>query len=735
MIHPFDRPPDVDEAELVAIVGGKGAGLARMTALGLPVPPGFTISTEACHATLDKGWPAELDDALHTHLAELEARLDRRLGDPDAPLLVSVRSGAPVSMPGMMDTVLDAGTTATVAEGLERASGGNGFGWDTWRRFLDSYVTIVLQAPDDIVAGARTVAGLDREVTASTVAGYHDALADAGYAIPDDPVEQIRAAAEAVFHSWRSDRAAVYRRLEGIADDLGTAATVQAMVFGNLDDESGTGVAFTRDPATGANELTGDFLPRAQGEDVVAGTHVTFPIQELGQRWPSVDAELRRIADILELDIADMADIEFTVERGQLWLLQTRRGKRSPQAALRVAVEMAEDPDFPLTRAEAVDRVADLLDAPPTRSLDEIDEHAVVVAGGIAASPGTAVGVVCTDVDSAVARAADGEDVILVRPETSPADVHGMSESKGLVTTLGGMVSHAAVVARSWGLPAVVGCDDLTIDEHGVVGVSGRVETGEVITVDGTRGVVLLGEHRGSGDALPELDTLRAWREEISAATAPAAAEPSGTLDADGLLRVLSLKGMATPAIVVESARADDATARALLAELGELGDAKEAAGDRWMLTPEGTEKAEARFRDEAGAAGDQLETLMGRFHELNDGFKQVITAWQTREVDGEQVMNDHTDEGYDAEVLSRLADDVHPGIRALLADAAAALPRLADYTDRLELALAAIDAGDHQMIAHPLKSSYHTVWFELHEELIRLTGRNRADEAAAGRA
>ena len=294
-------------------------------------------------------------------------------------------------------------------------------------------------------------------------------------------------------------------------------------------------------------------------------------------------------------------------------------------------------------------------------------------------------------------------------------------------------VSHAAVVARSWGLPAVVGAGDLTVDAHGVVGAEGRVETGTVVTVDGSRGVVLLGVHHGDDAEIPELAVLRAWREEL-VASAPVATG-AGDLDPEGARRLLSLKGLTTVDLAAEAARVDAELAAAVFAELAANGDAEEMPGSRWRLTPAGTEQADATFAAEAAEVSNALEGLMDRFHALNLDFKQVITAWQTREVDGEQVMNDHADEGYDAEVLGRLADDVHPGIRALLADAAAALPRLTGYTDRLELALAAIDAGDHQMIAHPLKSSYHTVWFELHEELIRLTGRNRADEAAAGRA
>ncbi len=488
LIHTFDAPPDLAADALSSLLGGKGAGLARMTGLGLPVPPGFTLPTHVCNRVLEDGWFPELDEAIAHGIADLEQRLDRRLGDPDRPLLVSVRSGAPVSMPGMTDTVLNAGMTDQVAAALGQRADDPDFGADTHRRFRESYAAVVSDE------------------------------------IPDDPVAQIREAVKAVFASWNSDRARVYRRVESIDDDLGTAATIQAMVFGNLSDDSGTGVAFTRDPATGAPGLKGDFLRKAQGEDVVAGTHQTQPISELEATWPEIAHQLRDISATLEHELSDMVDIEFTVEDRTLWMLQARVGKRSPRAALRVAVAMANDPGFPTDRVEAVRRVFHLLDDPPTESAVGVHSDAEVLTTGLAASPGRVSGIVCIDVDDAVTLASRGESVVLCRPETSPADVHGMAEAVGIVTTLGGLVSHAAVVARSWGKPAVVGAGDLVLSDDGVSCGGVQIALGEVVTVDGDNGEVLVGDHATGGAELPEVAVLRSWRDEVElthAAPAP----------------------------------------------------------------------------------------------------------------------------------------------------------------------------------------------------------------------
>jgi len=762
LIHAFDAPPTVDAAGLALVLGGKGAGLSRMRAIGLPVPPGFTIPTPVCRRVLASGWFSELDAAIASGLAALEAELGRRLGDPENPLLVSVRSGAPVSMPGMMDTVLNVGMSAAAAEGLGRRTGDGRFGWDTYRRFVEGYASIVAGAPAATltetaraVTGGRAWGDLDPAGLAAAVPAWRQALAAAGHAIPDEPIEQVTAAVRAVFASWHSDRAEVYRRREGISAELNTAATVQAMVFGNLGDESGTGVVFTRDPSTGAPGLVGDFLARAQGEDVVAGTHQTTPIAEMERLWPDVAAELERVAAVLEHELADMVDIEFTVENRRLWLLQSRVGKRSPRAALRVAVAMAEDPSFPVDRAEAVRRVADLLDAPPTEADDGPEVDAMVLARGLGASPGRAVGVVSLDADDAVTRAAAGQDVILVRPETSPADVHGMAEARGLVTRYGGLMSHAAVVARSWGLPAVVGVADLEIGPDALEAGGHRVPAGEAITVDGDRGLVLLGSHPGQGAEMPEVRLLRRWQAELAGdppaggadGADPAAGvgsegdggadggDPGEELTADLCRRLLVLKGMATAEALAGLARVEADAMAAVLEALVAEGHAMPGPGGRVLLTPDGTAAADAAYAAEAAVAGPFIEPHLDRFHELNHRFKQVVTDWQMRTVDGQQVLNDHSDADYDAGVLAALSNDVHHGICEVIDAVAEGLGRIGRYRHRLGEAVAAIAAGQLEMVAHPLKESYHTVWFELHEELIRLSGRNRADEAAAGRA
>lgn len=484
LVHGFDADhTDRTAEELRRLLGGKGAGLAAMTTMGLPVPPGFTLTTVACRRHLATGWDDALDEAVRSGLADLERATGTRLGDPVSPLLVSVRSGAEVSMPGMMDTVLDVGLTAEVEHGLARRSGEPGFVRDTRARAEKSWTAVV--------GGSR----------------------------PTRPTEQVMAAVRAVFESWDAPRARRYRDVEGIPHDLGTAVTVQAMVFGNRNPRSGTGVAFTRNPSSGAPGLMGDFLIAAQGEDVVAGARPTQPLGLLRDRWPALWDELHDIGTRLERHFADMVDIELTIDDGHLWILQARRAMRSPIAALRVAIDMAEDPSFPLDRAGAVARCQTLLDDPPGswgRAGDGVGyDGDAVVARGLAAVPGRAVGVLCCDVDRAVQLEVQGVDVILVRRETSPADVHGMAAARGLVTTLGGMVSHAAVVARSWGLPAVVGAEELRLVPGGVDGPGGHIDEGEIVTVDGDGGRLLRGAHPEERSQPPaELEILRGWSTE-----------------------------------------------------------------------------------------------------------------------------------------------------------------------------------------------------------------------------
>ncbi|ODU03472.1 MAG: phosphate kinase [Pseudonocardia sp. SCN 72-86] len=499
----FDHPHTVPPRELAGLLGGKGAGLAEMTSvLGLPVPPGFTVALPVCLAYRRDGWPADLDDALAAHVAALETRMGRRLGDPADPLLVAVRSGAPRSMPGMLDTVLDLGLTDATVDGLATVSGDAVFAWDSYRRFLTMYATTVLGvAHDALPAGP---APTDEAGLREWVADLKAHIVAAGAEVPQDPVRQLRGAVEAVFRSWDSPRARSYRAHEGIDDALGTAVNVQAMVFGNRDDRSGTGVVFTRDPSTGENRAYGDFLPRAQGEDVVAGTARTLTLADMAERLPEAHLELTERLGALERHYRDMCDVEFTVESGTLFILQTRVGKRGAVAAVRLAADMAADPTIPLTAAEARARLDDTTIERARAEVVAAARQGTATdapARGLGASPGRASGAVVLDADAA----ADSEGpVVLVRPETSPEDVHGMAVSVGILTSTGGLVSHAAVVARGWGIPAVVGAEELVVGASDVRTRAGEVlfAAGDTITIDGTTGEVWLGSAEpGSGTA------------------------------------------------------------------------------------------------------------------------------------------------------------------------------------------------------------------------------------------
>ena len=528
-VFDFDHDHGVAPRTLGRLLGGKGANLAEMASvLALPVPPGFTISTEACAAALDGTWPDGLDAEVDAAVERLERTFGRRLGDALDPLLVSVRSGAPVSMPGMMDTVLDLGLHDASVEGLA-AQTDERFALDSYRRFIAMYASIVAEldpAPfaalvDEARAGegaatdAEISPGALRELVRRFLALASEGM---GRPFPQDPREQLRGAVDAVFRSWAGDRAVAYRRREGIADDLGTAVNVQAMVFGNRDDRSGTGVGFTRDPGTGEARPYGDLLVNAQGEDVVAGIRKTEPLEAMADHFPAAHAELLRAFDRLERHFRDMCDVEFTIEQERLWLLQTRVGKRGGAAAVRMAVEMVADEHIALTREEAVQRVeAEQLDQVLHPQLEAHDDRRLLTTG-LGASPGAAVGRVCLSSDEAAEAADRGEDVILVRVETSPEDVHGMLVSEGILTSRGGLVSHAAVVARGWGKPAVVGAEALEIGPHGFRVGDVEVAEGEVISIDGTTGEVLRGElGLAAAEPPPELETLLGWADEIRA--------------------------------------------------------------------------------------------------------------------------------------------------------------------------------------------------------------------------
>ncbi|HEX9684064.1 MAG TPA: PEP/pyruvate-binding domain-containing protein [Acidimicrobiales bacterium] len=700
----FDDDLDIDSSDLTALLGGKASGLVRMTKQGIPVPPGFVVPTTVCHQIAETGWPPRLGAAISRALDRLEASIGRRLGDPSGPLLVSVRSGAPVSMPGMMDTVLNVGMTPAVAEGLATATGDAAFAADTQRRASESYRSVV------------------------------------GAAAPADPLEQVLGAVRAVFASWSSDRAVAYREREGIPHDLGTAATVQMMVFGNLGDDSGTGVAFSRDPATGAPGLMGDLLQSAQGEDVVAGTHATLPLSALAAQWPAVWTQLCATAEILEHDLDDMVDIEFTIERGHLWILQCRRGKRSARATFRIAVDLANDPSFDLDRVGAVERCRMLLDDPPTGPASETDD-ATVVGSGLAASPGRASGMLCLDVAAAVALEAAGGRPVLARQETSPADVAGMSASVGLITTLGGLVSHAAVVARSWGIPAVVGAHELRIIDRTLVGPGGVLAEGEIVTVDGDSGQVLLGDVAGHGTPLPEVETIRTWaadsptegrREAGGGAASSGFAEGPGAHD---VLRVIGLKAMTTLDALVEIFDAHATFLSGHLEVLIAEGLVEPMPGDRHRISEIGAVKVTEMFAEESAVAAHHVDPLLDDFHPVNLVFKEVVTAWQLKPVAGEQLPNDHTDEVYDKAIIERVATEVHPNVTDVVHRASEAVPRLGHFVSRFQTALDRLSGGDQRYLAHPLLDSYHTIWFELHEELIRLAGRDRRSEAESGRA
>jgi pyruvate,orthophosphate dikinase len=528
-VYAFDHEHATPPMSLKDLLGGKGANLAEMTSvLRLPVPPGFTITTDACRDYMAGGWPDALSGEVDEHVRRLEAAMGKRLGDAVDPLLVSVRSGAKFSMPGMMDTVLNLGLNDASVEGLAKQTSDERFAYDSYRRFVQMYGRIVLGVEGEEfdrlleeakeAAGVRTDSELAPETLRRLVVAYQDVvLRHTGRPFPQSPDEQLRGAIEAVFASWNGPRAIAYRVRERIPHDLGTAVNVQAMVFGNRDGDSGTGVGFTRDPATGARGAYGDFLINAQGEDVVAGIRNTEPLSALEERFPAIYAELVDIFDRLEAHYRDMCDTEFTIEQGKLWMLQTRVGKRTGVAALRMAVEMTQDPNIALTPAEAVQRVtADHLDQVLHPQFSGKDLN--VVAKGLPASPGGAVGRAYFTADAAAEASSRGEKVVLVRNETSPEDVHGMIVSEGILTSRGGLVSHAAVVARGWGKPAVVGAEGVRISGSSFTSGDATVAEGDVISLDGTAGHVVLGEVELSSAAPPpEFDIVLGWADEIRA--------------------------------------------------------------------------------------------------------------------------------------------------------------------------------------------------------------------------
>ncbi|MFB7464313.1 pyruvate, phosphate dikinase [Streptomyces sp. NPDC056224] len=492
--------------DLKDLLGGKGANLAEMTNLGLPVPPGFTITTEACKVYLESGTaPAELRDEVSAHLVALEAKMGKKLGQSDDPLLVSVRSGAKFSMPGMMDTVLNIGLSDESVAGLSSQSGDERFAWDSYRRLIQMFGKTVLGVEGELFEDALDEAKAAKKVSVDTDLDAADlkklvkvfkkiVAKEAGRDFPQDAREQMDLAVEAVFNSWNTDRAKLYRRQERIPSDLGTAVNICSMVFGNLGPDSGTGVAFTRDPASGHQGVYGDYLQNAQGEDVVAGIRNTVPLADLEAIDKASYDQLMTIMETLETHYKDLCDIEFTIERGQLWMLQTRVGKRTAGAAFRIATQLVDQ--GLIDEAEALQRVTGHQLAQLMFPRFDEDAKTTLLGRGIAASPGAAVGKAVFDSYTAVKWSRSGEKVILIRRETNPDDLDGMIASEGILTSRGGKTSHAAVVARGMGKTCVCGAEELDVDTKRRRMTVGEtvIEEGDVVSIDGSTGKVYLGE-------------------------------------------------------------------------------------------------------------------------------------------------------------------------------------------------------------------------------------------------
>jgi pyruvate,orthophosphate dikinase len=553
-VYNFGAGVNDGSAALRNLLGGKGANLAEMASIDLPVPPGFTITTEVCTAYYDneQNYPAELKGQVSEALARIESAVERKFGDGEKPLLVSVRSGARVSMPGMMDTVLNLGLNDVTVQGLATGSGDARFAWDSYRRFIQMYGSVVLGVDHHRFEEIIETAKLDADViedTALTTENWQQVVEDykkmveeeTGKPFPQDPQDQLWGAIGAVFGSWMNPRANTYRRLHDIPANWGTAVNVQAMVFGNMGNDCATGVCFTRDPSTGLNEFYGEYLVNAQGEDVVAGIRTPRPLSKayakpgevsMEEALPEAYAELNKVRDVLEKHYKDMQDIEFTVQQNKLYMLQTRSGKRSAAASLRIAVEMAE--------SGLIDRDTAIMRVNPA-SLDQLlhptlDPKATpkLFAKGLPASPGAASGAVVFTADEAELRSQKGDSVILVRIETSPEDIHGMHAARGILTTRGGMTSHAAVVARGMGRPCVAGAGGISVD-YGAQTLSAGgvvVRAGEILTLDGATGEVFVGAVKMIEPQLSgEFGTLMGWADEARRLKVRANAETP--LDAD----------------------------------------------------------------------------------------------------------------------------------------------------------------------------------------------------------
>lgn len=517
------------KADMRDLLGGKGANLAEMTNLGVPVPPGFTVTTETCNTYLDKNeeFPEGLEEQIWEALTDLENQQGKKFGDINNPLLVSVRSGARISMPGMMDTVLNLGLNDEVVEGFANKTGNPRFAYDSYRRFIQMFSDVVLSVAhhkfEEALDELKNAKNLKNDVDLSAedwieiVIVYKKIVQkELGKDFPQNPKEQLLLAIQSVFNSWNIPRAKTYREIHKIAHDLGTAVNIQAMVFGNMGDDSGTGVAFTRNPSTGEKKFYGEYLMNAQGEDVVAGIRTPEPISGLEKEMPEAYAQLVEIYKKLEKHFRDMQDLEFTIEEGVLYLLQTRHGKRTAAAAVRIAVELEKE--GMISKEEAVSRIeANSLDALLHPCLDP-NEEKKVIASGLPASPGAACGKVVFHADTAKEWSDKGEKVVLVRKETSPEDIHGMHAAEGILTSCGGMTSHAAVVARGMGTPCVAGVTAVIINPKAKKFTVGEivVSEGDIITLDGTEGTVILGECKTvEAEISAEFETILKWADEI----------------------------------------------------------------------------------------------------------------------------------------------------------------------------------------------------------------------------
>ncbi len=534
-IYAFGGGTADGDGTMKALLGGKGAGLAEMAKLGLPVPPGFTITTEACvwYFGHDEKWPDGLADGVRAQVAKLEAKVGKKLGAATDPLLVSVRSGAAQSMPGMMDTVLNLGMNDLSVEGLAAAANNPWFAWDSYRRFVTMFSDVVLEihysrfhrVQEDLF-GHKPPTELSVEELKQLVAAFKHVVTESGREFPQDPVEQLRLAINAVFASYNTHRARYYRKTNNIPDDSGTAATVQTMVFGNLGEDSGTGVAFSRDPKSGKVGLFGEWLPNAQGEDVVAGIRTPLPInglsdrdgQRLDQTLPEAYADLARTVDTLEKHFTDMQDTEFTVERGKLWMLQTRTGKRSPFAAVQIVHDLVIE--GLITKEQALRRIEPSKLELVLRPVISPGAKRKVIAKGLDASPGAATGRVVFDSADCQEHFDRDEPTILVRLETSPEDIQGMTVAAGILTARGGQTSHAAVVARGMGRPAVVGCTEIHVDYQRHLFYAGDtvVRKGDYITIDGGTGEVMEGkvEMLAPQTSSGALSTFLGWADEVA---------------------------------------------------------------------------------------------------------------------------------------------------------------------------------------------------------------------------